>query len=601
MKTFFIGIWIFFLCSVLSAQVPYDGLKAEMEGRWNDAAKVYEKVVSEDPARLDLTYRLNDIYAELKDYKRAESSLKKALKHYPENAALYAKLSQVLVLQKQPEEALSAIKKSTTLEPDNIEYLRTQASLANWIGDYPLAVRSYQQILDKTKDHQVLMQIALSNSWSGQLDIAAQSFKEYLEAYPDEKKVYADYAKTEIWRGNYPEAEKILDAYAQRFGDDETMRKIRADLYARAEWPDASHLLYTPLLEKNPDDYMLNYTKTLALFHDQRPIEAIESLEQVERLQPKSKDSMDLRKFVTTKYRSKVQGSGFYFQDIDNIKHAIASLYGTYYIDPHTSVYAGGEYDYLEASSSSTYINIDGTRSSAVTRGGIGVSHRFNQYLEADLLLGQEEGDDGSIPFGRAEVRIDMHDKSTLFLNASHGYYMISPRSVSMGVERTHTGALLELRPTLSDTILIQGEYDMFSSDTNSRWSGLIAPRHAVVRRESWSMDLGVKAWLFGFDKNMDQGYYDPELFESYMGTVHANYRFSQDNELFIMAGAGVIRDDTMDAYRAGGNIDLMGTFGIYQDWQLQVRTGYMNNQLETWGGDYYDAYYLGLSILRRF
>jgi len=603
MKTFWIMTCFVLLSTmaIASSEVPYAGLKAEMEGRWDDAAKIYEKTVAADPSRLDLTLRLNDIYAELKDYKRAESSLNKALKHHPKNASLYAKLSQVLILDKRPVAALSTIDKAIALEPDNLEYLRTQASLANWSGDYALAVRSYQKILDNTKDHQVLMQIALTNSWSGQLDIAAQSFKEYLALYPDEKKVYADYARTEIWRGNYPEAEKILNTYAERFGDDDDMRKIRADLYARAEWPNASHALYTPLLEKDPDDYMLNYTKTLALFYDQRPIEAIESLEKVERLQPQSKDSIDLRKFVTTRYRSKVKGSGFYLKDIDNIEHSIFSLYGTYYIDPNTSIYVGGEYDRLEASSSSAYINIDGTQSSDVTRKGIGISHRVNEYVEADLLLGQEKGDDGSIPFGRAEVRIDLHDKSTLFLNASHGYYMISPRSVSMGVERTHTGALLELRPTLSDTILIQGEYDMFSSETNNRWSGLIAPRHAVVRRESWSMDLGIKAWLFGFDKNLDQGYYDPELFESYMGTVHANYRFSQDNELFIMGGAGMIRDSTMDAYRPGGNIDLIGTFGIYQDWQLQVRTGYMNNQRETWGGDYYDAYYLGLSLLRRF
>ena len=80
----------------------------------------------------------------------------------------------------------------------------------------------------------------------------------------------------------------------------------------------------------------------------------------------------------------------------------------------------------------------------------------------------------------------------------------------------------------------------------------MIAPRHAVVRRESWSMDLGVKAWLFGYDKNLNHGYYDPELFESYMATLHANYRFSQNNELFVMAGAGVIRDDTMNSYRPG-------------------------------------------------
>ncbi len=580
--------------------IPEEGLKAEMEGQWDNAATVYERITASEPERIDLFLRLSDIYIKLNDYSRANDSLQKAIENNPKNASLYARQSQVLSVDKQPDAALTAIKKAVALEPDNIEYLRSQATLANWNGDYDLAVKSYEAIYVKNKDHQVLMQIALSNSWSGHLDIAAKSFKEYLAVHPEEKGVYTNYARTEIWRGNYPEAEKILDTYVNKFGDNDEIRKIRADLYARAEWPDASHALYEPLLEKKPDDYMLNYTKTLALFNDQRPLEAIESLEKVERIQPKSKDSMDLRKFILTKYRSNIEGSGFYSKDNDDIEHTIVSLYGRHFIDPNTSIFMGGEYDRLKTHASSPYINIDGSDSSDVERGGIGVSHRVNEDFEFDVLLGHEEADYDSTGLLRANARIDINDKSTLFLNASHGFYMISPRSVSLGVKRLHSGALLELRPTLSDTILLQGEYDLLS-ENNSRWSGLIAPRHAVVRRESWSMDLGVKAWLFGYDKNLNHGYYDPKLFESYMGTAYLNYRFSQDNELFMMAGLGMIKDDTMGSYRPGGNIDFVGTVGIYKDWQLQARTGYMNNQRDVWNDDFYDIYYIGLSILRRF
>ncbi len=580
--------------------IPEEGLKAEMQGQWDNAAIIYEEITATDPGRTDLFLRLSDIYIKLKDYTRASESLQKAIAHNPGNASLYAKQSQVLAVDQQPEAALTAIKKAVALEPDNIEYLRSQASIANWNGDYDLAVKSYETIYAKNKDHQVLMQIALSNSWSGHLDIAAESFKAYLADHPEEKHVYANYARTEIWRGNYPEAEKILDAYVKKFGDNDEIRKIRADLYARAEWPDASHALYGPLLEENPDDYMLNYTKTLALFHDQRPLEAIESLEKVESIQPDSKDSMDLRKFILTKYRSNIEGSGFYSEDNDDIEHTIASLYGRYYINPNTSIFMGGEYDRLKTSASSPYINIDGSDSSDVERGGIGISHRVNEAFEFDVLLGHEEADYASTALLRANARIDINDKSTLFLNVTRGFYMISPRSVSLGVERLHSGALLELRPTLSDTILLQGEYDLLSNN-NSRWGALIAPRHAVVRRESWSMDLGVKAWLFGYDKNLNHGYYDPKLFESYMGTAYLNYRFSQDNELFMMAGLGMIKDDTLGSYRPGGNIDLVGTIGIYKDWQLQGKTGYMNNQRDVWNDDFYDIYYIGLSILRRF
>jgi hypothetical protein len=120
------------------------------------------------------------------------------------------------------------------------------------------------------------------------------------------------------------------------------------------------------------------------------------------------------------------------------------------------------------------------------------------------------------------------------------------------------------------------------------------------VRSENWGVDLGVKAWLFGFKKNLDQGYYDPELFESYMLTIHSVYRYSSETEFSLIGGVGAIKDDSMKSYQPGMNIDLLGTTGIYEDWKFQVRTGYMNNQRETWS-EYYDAYYVGMSIMRRF
>jgi opacity protein-like surface antigen len=259
----------------------------------------------------------------------------------------------------------------------------------------------------------------------------------------------------------------------------------------------------------------------------------------------------------------------------------------------------GAEYDTLLAKKTSPYININGSRNSTVTRGGIGASHRFNENVEGEILVGYAESEKESTTFGRANVRVDVNDKTTLFLEGSHGFYMISPKSSSLGVERTHSGALVEYRPNLSVTVLAQAEYDLFSS-SNKRWSALIAPRVAVERNEKWSMDLGVRLWNFGFDKNLNEGYYNPDLFESYMATVYVNYRFNSDNELFVMGGAGIVKDDTMSSYKFGTNIDLVGTVGIYQDWKFQLKAGYMNNQNESVGG-FYDAYYTGLSIVRRF
>jgi tetratricopeptide (TPR) repeat protein len=599
MKTLIIWVGILFFAAILNAAVPYAGLKAEMDGKWEDAASLYESILKQDPSRIDLTLRLSDIYSKLQEYDKAATSLKSAIQQNPNDAQLYAKIATVYAVNKQPEQAMEAIKKAISLAPQNMNYLRDQASLANWLGDYTLTVESYKKIFEHTNEETLLLQIARTNSWSGHLDLAVTNFQNYLESHPEDKNIYLDYAKAEIWRGNYPKAEELLDIYVQKFSNDDVSQTMYADLYARAEWPNASQELYEPLLEKSPDDYMLNYIKTLALDHDKKVDESMQSLDKVTKMKPESKDTLDLNKVVLTKYRSNIRASGIYYQDIDNIRHTETSLYGEYYITPSTSVYAGAIYDDHRAKDSSPYINIDGSNGIGITTVGLGLTHRLNQYLHTDIFVGKAKTVNKSITVGKLNIRADLGDKATLFLDASQDFYKISPRSVSLSVQRAHSGALLEYRPTLGDTILLQGEYEVFSG-YNRKWGALVAPRHAVVRSENWGVDLGVKAWLFGFKKNLDQGYYDPELFESYMLTIHSVYRYSSETEFSLIGGVGAIKDDSMKSYQPGMNIDLLGTTGIYEDWKFQVRTGYMNNQRETWS-EYYDAYYVGMSIMRRF
>ena len=90
----------------LQGDIPYSGLKAEMDKRWNDAANVYEDAVWNDPSRVDLYLRLADIYAVEKEYEKASDSLRRAIEVEPKRAELYAKLSAVYAVDNKPEKAL---------------------------------------------------------------------------------------------------------------------------------------------------------------------------------------------------------------------------------------------------------------------------------------------------------------------------------------------------------------------------------------------------------------------------------------------------------------------------------------------------------------
>ncbi len=127
----------------------------------------------------------------------------------------------------------------------------------------------------------------------------------------------------------------------------------------------------------------------------------------------------------------------------------------------------------------------------------------------------------------------------------------------------------------------------------------IFAPRKAMVRSQNHKLDVGVRAWLYGFDKDTHHGYYSPELYESYMGTVFYTYKQSQDNEYTLMGAAGAIKDNTMNGYEFGYSIDGVARIGIYDDIYLILRAGYTNNSRSL--GPNYSGSYAGFSLKYRF
>ncbi len=171
----------------VQSDIPYMGLKAEMEKRWSDAANVYEDVVWNDPYRVDLYLRLADIYAVEKEYEKAADTLRRAIEVEPTRAELYVKLSEVYAVDNRPEKALEAINSAVRLEPDNTEYLMAQANIANWTKRPQQAVTSLEHILTlEPNNREVRLLLAKSQEWAKELDDAILEYELYLAENPDD-------------------------------------------------------------------------------------------------------------------------------------------------------------------------------------------------------------------------------------------------------------------------------------------------------------------------------------------------------------------------------------------------------------------------------
>jgi hypothetical protein len=189
-------------------------------------------------------------------------------------------------------------------------------------------------------------------------------------------------------------------------------------------------------------------------------------------------------------------------------------------------------------------------------------------------------------------------DNLKLTYRRDYSYYVISSRTVSLEIRRGLNRISLYWEPGLKHVISASLGYDTFSDD-NNRWEAILSPLYAFRRTEKYNLDLGLTAVLFGFDDDFDHGYYDPDLYQSYMATAILYLKIDDNNGVSITGAAGVQNDDDMDDFRSGYNIDIEGTFGIFRDWMLKVRAGGTHNLRQETGA--FKAYILGLSLTRRF
>ena len=135
--------------SAYSAALPSIGVQAERQGRWDDAIRLYQQILTSQPGQVELWLRIADIQAMLGRSHDAALSMLWMLDAIADDAALYHRLAQAHAVNGQFRAALAASKQALALAPGNDDYLRSHAQLAAWLGDSATVRESYLKILTR--------------------------------------------------------------------------------------------------------------------------------------------------------------------------------------------------------------------------------------------------------------------------------------------------------------------------------------------------------------------------------------------------------------------------------------------------------------------
>jgi tetratricopeptide (TPR) repeat protein len=557
--------------------VPAAGLAAEGERRWDDAVAIYRDALAREPRRADLCVRIADIEAAQGHLDAAIEALHQAAR-LSEDPSIYERLSRAYSAANQPRSALEAIEGALALSPENADYLSARATLATWTGEYGRAQDSYRQLARLLPDDPAFaLGLARVSSWSGDGNEACSMYRAYLEQHPEDAAVWLELATAERLRGNYAAGLDALASYREQVGITPAYSAELAALLARAGRPTEAVKLVEPLIRQQPDNQSLHVTRTMAEAMRLRTREAFAGVDSLRERWPSTADTETTRRLVRANLGSTVVPELSVYNDSDGL-HVLT-------FDPRASVVFssgstlgfGYRWNELTAPAGSGLELPDGQLTAHHREFLISGSQRLGA-LAVRAQGGQATVDSSERWNYGLGFDIRAHDTLSFGVERSTGFLTISPRTVGLGITRLDHAAQVDWTPSIRYSIAADGRQQRLS-DGNSRWELTVSSRRVVTRTQHLNLDLGASMSWLGVARNLDNGYYDPELYEYYAGVVNPYWKISEDFGLSGAVALGVQRDLRPGSFQFGGNATVTATFGIYDPWLLRIIGNATNNR----------------------
>lgn len=564
------------------SEAPAAAVAAEAAGRWDEAVAGYKTALAENPRRADLWIRIANIEAARHDVTASIAALQSAATVLPTDASIFAKLSQAHALAGQPKEALAAIEVALSQSPDSEEFLDARATLATWASDYGRARDSYRQLAKiKSDDADLLLRYARVSGWDGATDEAAALYRRYLKTRPESADVWLELAKAESWRGNYAGAHGVLEQHRERFGESTPYVHQLAAVMANGGRPRAAEEALSPLLTQTPDDYQLNLTRTIALAMQQRAGDASASMDTVRRLAPNAPETRDAERVLRSLLSSSADTRAGVYSDSDRLHVTRFEPRASMMLRSGTRIAGGYEHTRLDARLGCGLEQITGSASAEYRHGWASASQKIGA-----LTLG------GQVGHARAErhertaysLRAELFPRDGMRIGAERtsGFFVISPRTVGLGLTEVAHRVEIDLMPALRYQIAVEAVHRDLS-DGNRRWELAISPRRSIARTSRVNLDLGASAYVVAAADDRDHGYYDPRRYEQYAAVAYPYFKIHEEVGLGITVAAGVQRDRIARQFRFGGTVTSEASFGIYQPWVVKVSgSATLNRRLES-------------------
>lgn len=495
---------------------------------------------------------------------------------------------------------------------------RAKADAAWARGDLELARALYEQILESEPgDREALFRSAQLHAWTKRFDDALERWERYLRLEPGDAAALRERAKTLSWAGRLGEAAAAFERILELDPDDRAARLGLARTLSWSGRQDDARREYRRLLEDDPDDVDAQvgvaqtlawsgrteeareaYRRALALDEDDKAAlmglayldvwagDNAAAREKIAQLEARHPDDEEVAELAAAERRSRAPWLRVGFDvlsDSDDNDRRISAVWWGRRLRSAVDVVAGAEHHDMSAPiGDASVTRIFGSTTWRPTRA-------WRVYARAGLDVSENtQGDTRTGGVATLSATRELADVWSVTGSLSRDTLIYSPAITDAEIEIDRAALVVEGRPV--ERWRVRGATDVARySDDNERFGA------SVGAWRSWrfgrtTLEVGPVARWFDFSDDLDNGYFDPESFTSWIVQARARGESSDRRTYFDarleagvqsftqgsrdVSGDGVIGGEVLAGRWVSPRVGLE-LYAAYSDYAVESATGF--------------------------
>lgn len=484
----------------------------EADAAWNrgdlaTAEQLYSARLAADSADVRALHRLGLILAWGGHYSRSLALFDRLVALVPDSVAPAVDRARVLAWQGDAMAAVNALQPHLARDPTNPALLEAQAQFASWARDFDLALESYGRILEaRPGDVGVRREQAKVLSWASRHDAAIAAYEALLRDDPADAEARLGLARVLAWSGRYAAAEA---EYRRLLADDPANLDALRGLAQTASWRGdlrEGERRWRGVLERAPNDVAALVGLAQVLRWQGRHAASREHSLRALALAPADADARAQLAWTEAVLAPRIAPGFVYESDSDGHQIATAVVGTGWHPLPRLQLHADGYARRTERSGGPK-----------LSRRAQGLTLGVRALLEPGWVVAVAGGASGSDAPGAEAIpalRASVTTPARLPLGLSLGYSRAALDATAQQVER---GVSVE-EVALSGRLSPAAGWQLNGSLARATFRGTeanhrLAGHGEIARRLGRPWTLLLTARAFGFERDLDDGYWDPRFY----------------------------------------------------------------------------------------